>query len=73
DAFLTALEGPWEVELEEVGEEGRTEPITPTGAEATTVRVPTPPKTPRPGPVEETAPETTEPEAEPEPTLKTPE
>ncbi len=73
DAFLTALEGPWEVEMAEEDEEGRTEPMPPPGSEATTVRVPTPPSTPRPAAVDDTAPETAEPPAELEPTLKTPE
>jgi len=73
DAFLTALEGPWEVEIADEDEEGRTEPMPPPGSEATTVRVPTPPGTPRPGPVDDTAPETAEAEPELEPTLKTPE
>jgi serine/threonine protein kinase len=73
DAFLTALEGPWEVEIGEEDEEGRTEPMPPPGSEATTVRVPTPPGTPRPGPVDDTAPETAEPGPELEPTVKTPE
>jgi serine/threonine protein kinase len=75
DAFLAALEGPWEVERAEEDEEGRTEPMAPPGSEATTVRVPTPPGTPRPAAVDDTAPETAEPEPEPEiePTLKTPE
>jgi hypothetical protein len=39
DAFLAALEGPWEVERAEEDEEGRTEPMAPPGSEATTVRV----------------------------------
>ncbi|UCC73262.1 MAG: protein kinase [Gemmatimonadota bacterium] len=73
DAFLAALEGPWGVELAEEEEEGRTEPMPPPGSEATTVRVPTPPRTPRPVPVGETTPETAEPEEEPEPTVTTPE
>ncbi len=71
DAFLTSLEGPWEVEIEDEDEEGRTEPMAPPGSEATTVRVPTPPSTPRPAAVDDTSPETAEPELEP--TLKTPE
>ncbi|UCC81656.1 MAG: protein kinase [Gemmatimonadota bacterium] len=73
DAFLTSLEGPWEVEMAEDDEEGRTEPMPPPGSDATTVRVPTPPSTPRPAAVDDTAPETAEPPAELEPTLKTPE
>lgn len=71
DAFLTALEGPWEVDREEDEGEGRTEPMPPPGSDATTVRVPTPPSTPRPAAVDDTAPEAKEPELEP--TLKTPE
>jgi serine/threonine protein kinase len=73
DALLTTLEGPWEVEVAEEDEEGRTEPMPPPGSEATTVRVPTPPGTPRPAAVDDTAPETAEPPAELEPTVKTPE
>ncbi len=81
DAFLTALEGPWEVELEEEYAAGETEttPMPTPGSEATTVRVPTPPGTPRPGPVDRTEPDSTEPTVktpapwEAEPTLKTPE
>jgi serine/threonine protein kinase len=73
DAFLTALEGPWGVDMAEEDEEGRTEPMPPPGSEATTVRVPTPPSTPRPAAVDDTAPETAEPAPELEPTLKTPE
>jgi serine/threonine protein kinase/ketosteroid isomerase-like protein len=67
EGFYAALEAT-EYELVE---EDRTEPMPPPGSEDTTLRIPTPPgrqpATPQPVPVDETAPETTEPPSAPEP------
>jgi len=76
EGFLAALEAAeYEAEEQDV-----TEPMPPPGSDDTTVRIPTPPGrrpvTPAPVPVDDTAPETTEPPAapetwEPEPSVET--
>jgi serine/threonine-protein kinase len=66
DAFLAALEGPWDVEEGERDRDDRTEPMPPPGADATTVRVPTPPATPRPSRLlDDTTPEPSRPPSRP--------